>query len=112
MKKETLTRKGGYLKYKNNDCKERKLADMLKQRNVDILCLQETNLKESKARNIEGGCKLYYNGADGRRNRRGIVVGEELAESVLEVKRVPERLMAMKLEVKGSILKIVSAYVP
>ena len=91
--------------------RERKLADMLKQRNVDILCLQETNLKESKARNIEGGCKLYYNGADGR-NRRGIVVGEELAESVLEVKRVPERLMAMKLEVKGSILKTVSAYVP
>ena len=37
---------------------------------------------------------------------------EELAESVLEVKRVSDRLMAMKLEVKGSILNIVSAYTP
>ena len=37
---------------------------------------------------------------------------EELAESVLEVKRVSDRLMAMKLEVKGSILNIVSAYAP
>ena len=37
---------------------------------------------------------------------------EELAESVLEVKRVSNRLMAMKLEVKGSILNIVSAHAP
>ena len=37
---------------------------------------------------------------------------EELAESVLEVKRVSNRLMAMKLEVKGFILNIVSAYAP
>ena len=37
---------------------------------------------------------------------------EELAESVLEVKRVLDRLMAMKLEVNGSILNIVSAYAP
>ena len=37
---------------------------------------------------------------------------EELAENVLEVKRVSDRLMAMKLEVNGSILNIVSAYAP
>ena len=37
---------------------------------------------------------------------------EELAESVLEVKRVSDRLMAMKLEVNGSILNIVSAHAP
>ena len=35
---------------------------------------------------------------------------EELVESVLEVKMVSDRLMAMKLEVKGSILNIVSTY--
>ena len=37
---------------------------------------------------------------------------EELPESVLEVKRVSDRLMTMKLEVKGSILNIVSTYAP
>ena len=41
-----------------------------------------------------------------------MVLREELAESVLEVKRVSDRLMAMKLEVKRSILNIVSAYAP
>ena len=90
----------------------RELADMMEQRNVDILCLQETKWKGSKARNIGGGCKLFYNGADGRKNGIGIVVREELAESVLEVKRVSDRLMTMKLEVKGSILNIASAYAP
>ena len=35
---------------------------------------------------------------------------EELAESVLGVKRVSDKLMAMKLKMKGSILNIVSAY--
>ena len=88
----------------------RELADMIERRNVNILCLQETKWKGSKARNIEGECKLFYNGADKRKNRIGIVVREELAESVLEVKRVSGRLMATKLEVKGSILNIASAY--
>ena len=35
-----------------------------------------------------------------------------MAESVLEVKRMSDRLMAMKLEVNWSILNIVSAYAP
>ena len=69
-------------------------------------------VKESKARNIKGGYKLFYNGADGRKNGIAIVVREKLAESVLEVKRLSDRLMTMKLEVKGSILNIVSAYAP
>ena len=92
----------------------RELADLMKRRNVNtsILCLQETKWKGNKARNIRGGCKLFYNGAGGRKNGIGIVVREELVKSVLEVKRVSYRLMAIKMEVKGSILNIVSAYSP
>ena len=78
----------------------RELADIMVQRNVDILCLQETKWKGSKARNIGSGCKIFYNGADERKNGIGIVVREELAESVLDVKRVSDRQMAIKLEVK------------
>ena len=92
----------------------RELADMMEQRNVDILCLQEAKWKGSKARNIEGGCKIFYNGADETRNVIGIVMRKELDKGVLEMKRVSDRLMAMKVEVKGSILNIliVSAYAP
>ena len=67
-------------------------------------------MKRSKARNIGGGCKLFYKGADGRKNKIGILVREELAESVLEVKKVSDRLMTMKLKVKGSIINIISTY--
>ena len=84
----------------------------MERRNVDILCLQETKWKGSKARNIGGKCKIFYNGADGRKNGIWIVLREKLAESVLQVKRVSVRLMAMKLEVKGFILNIASAYAP
>ena len=80
----------------------RKLADLMEQSNADILCLQETKWKGSKANKVEGGCKLFNNRADGRKNRIGIVVRE--------IKRVSDRLTAMKLELKGSILNIVSAY--
>ena len=90
----------------------RELADIMERRNVDILCLQETKWKGSKARNIGGGYKLFYNRADRRKNGIRIVVREELAESVLELKKVSDRLMARKLEVKWSILNIVSAYAP
>ena len=90
--------------------RRRELADIMEQRNVDILCLQKTNWKGNKASNIGRRCKLFYNGADGRRNGIEIVVREELVESVLKVKRVSDRLIAMKLEEKGSILNIVSTY--
>ena len=88
----------------------RELADMMKQRNVDILCLQETKWNGNKARNIGSDYKLFNNRADERKNGIGIVVREELVENVLKVKRVSDRLIAMKLDVKGSILIIVSAY--
>ena len=87
----------------------RELADMMERRNVDILCQQKTKWKGNKARNIDGGCKIFYNGADGRKTGIGIVGRQELAESVLEVKRMSDGLMAMKLELKGSILNVVSA---
>ena len=85
------------------------MAVMLEQRNVDIPCLQETKWKGSKVRNIAGGCKLFYNEAERRGNGIGIVLREELVESVLEVnmlRNMSDKLIAMKLEVKGSIPRV------
>ena len=49
---ETITERG------------RELADLMERRNVGILCLEETKQKGSKARNIGGGRKLFYNRVD------------------------------------------------
>ena len=95
MEKKTLTHKGGCtLNIGTMSGRGRELADMMKRRNGEILCLKETKWKGSKARKIGGGCKLFYNGDEGRKNGIAIMVREELAESVLEVNRVSDRLIA------------------
>ena len=106
---ETHTLLVGTLNIVTVSKRRRELASIMERRNVDIACCAyRKEWKGSKARNIGGGCKLLYNGADGT----GIMVRENLVESVLELKRVSDRLMAMKLKVKGSILNIVIAYAP
>ncbi|KAK3568688.1 hypothetical protein QTP86_013448 [Hemibagrus guttatus] len=96
----TMTRKG------------RELADMMERRKVDILCVQETRWKGSKARSIGAGFKLFYYGVDSKRNGVGVVLKEEFVRNVLEVKRVSDRVMSLKLEIEGVMLNVVSGYAP
>ncbi|KAK3570239.1 hypothetical protein QTP86_017140, partial [Hemibagrus guttatus] len=92
--------------------KGRELADMMKRRKVDILCVQETRWKGSKARSIGAGFKLFYYGVDSKRNGVGVVLKEEFVRNVLEVKRVSDRVMSLKLEIEGLMLNVVSGYAP
>ncbi|KAK3560982.1 hypothetical protein QTP86_023168 [Hemibagrus guttatus] len=90
--------------------KGRELADMMERRKVDILCVQETRWKGSKARSIGAGFKLFYYGVDSKRNGVGVVLKEEFVRNVLEVRRVSDRVMSLKLEIEGVILNVVSGY--
>ncbi|KAK3507209.1 hypothetical protein QTP70_010211 [Hemibagrus guttatus] len=92
--------------------KGRELADMMERRKVDILCVQETRWKGSKARSIGAGFKLFYYGVDSKRNGVGVVLKEEFERNVLEVKRVSDRVMSLKLEIEGVMLNVVSGYAP
>ncbi|KAK3557973.1 hypothetical protein QTP86_005610 [Hemibagrus guttatus] len=92
--------------------KGRELADMMERRKVDILCVQETRWKGSKARSIGAGFKLFYYGVDSKRNGVGVVLKEEFVRNVLEVKRVSDRVMSLKLEFEGVMLNVVSGYAP
>ncbi|KAK3529834.1 hypothetical protein QTP86_007200 [Hemibagrus guttatus] len=92
--------------------KGRELADMMERRKVDILCVQETRWKGSKARGIGAGFKLFYYGEDSKRNGVGVVLKEEFVRNVLEVKRVSDRVMSLKLEIEGVMLNVVSGYAP
>ncbi|KAK3541693.1 hypothetical protein QTP86_001107, partial [Hemibagrus guttatus] len=65
--------------------KGRELADVMERRKVDILCVQETRWKGSKARSIGAGFKLLYYGVDSKRNGVGVVLKEEFVRNVLEV---------------------------
>ncbi|KAK3530865.1 hypothetical protein QTP70_003629 [Hemibagrus guttatus] len=92
--------------------KGRELADMMERRKVDILCVQETRWKGSKARSIGAGFKLFYYGVDSKRNGVGVVLKEKFVRNVLEVKRVSDRVMSLKLEFEGVMLNVVSGYAP
>ncbi|KAK3556280.1 hypothetical protein QTP70_007059 [Hemibagrus guttatus] len=92
--------------------KGRELADMMERRKVDILCGQETRWKGTKARSIGAGFKLFYYGVDSKRNGVGVVLKEEFVRNVLEVKRVSDRVMSLKLEIEGVMLNVVSGYAP
>ncbi|KAK3528544.1 hypothetical protein QTP70_002788 [Hemibagrus guttatus] len=92
--------------------KGRELADVMERRKVDILCVQETRWKGSKAHSIGAGFKLFYYGVDSKRNGVGVVLKEEFVKNVLEVKRVSDRVMSLKLEIEGVMLNVVSGYAP
>ncbi|KAK3556984.1 hypothetical protein QTP70_022328, partial [Hemibagrus guttatus] len=92
--------------------KGRELADVMERRKVDILCVEETRWKGSKARSIGAGFKLFYYGVDSKRNGVGVVLKEEFVRNVLEVKRVSDRVMSLKLEIEGAMLNVVSGYAP
>ncbi|KAK3570815.1 hypothetical protein QTP86_027625, partial [Hemibagrus guttatus] len=92
--------------------KGRELADMMERRKVDILCVQETRWNGSKARSIEAGFKLFYYGVGSKRNGVGVVLKEEFVRNVLEVKRVSDRVMSLKLEIEGVVMNVVSGYAP
>ncbi|KAK3570532.1 hypothetical protein QTP86_022066 [Hemibagrus guttatus] len=84
----------------------------MERRKVDILCVQETRWKGSKARSIGAEFKLFYYGVDSKRNGVGVVLKEEFVRNVLEVKRVSDRVMSLKLKIELVMLNVVSGYAP
>ena len=86
-----------------------KVAEMLKRRQVEIACVQETKWKGNKAREIGEGYKLYYSGASTARNGVGIILHSEWQDKILEVKRKSDRVMSIKLVVGKHMLNIISA---
>ena len=91
--------------------KSRELADLMKTRRIDVMCLQETRWGGNKARELGDGCKLFYSGGKKARNGVGICVRDH-QDKVLEVCRTSDRVMAVKIVLSDNIWTIVSAYAP
>ncbi|XP_070013510.1 uncharacterized protein [Nicotiana sylvestris] len=71
----------------------------------------ETRWAGSRARDVDG-YKLWNSGTQKGRNGVGILMDRELREYVVEVRRVNDRLMSIKLVVAQCIVNVVSAYAP
>ncbi|GJV35825.1 leucine--tRNA ligase, partial [Tanacetum coccineum] len=87
------------------------LVDALKGKKVDIACFQETKWKGS--RNIEGNqYKLWYSGSTTARNGVGVVLAPNLKEKVVEVSRISDRIMMVRLVIEEETISVISAYAP
>uniref|UniRef100_A0A1U7VYU2 Craniofacial development protein 2-like n=2 Tax=Nicotiana sylvestris TaxID=4096 RepID=A0A1U7VYU2_NICSY len=87
------------------------LAKILKKRRVNIACVQETRWAGSSVKEADG-YKLWNSGTQKGKNGVGILVDRELREYVVEVRRVNDRLMSIKLVVGQCTVNVVSAYAP
>ena len=67
-------------------------VQLMRKKSLQVLCVQETKWKGSKAREIGAGYKLYHHGEDGTKNGVGIVLSEDMRDRVLAVERTCDRV--------------------
>ena len=92
--------------------KGREVADLMERRGVDILCVQEICWKGKRARFIGGGYKMCYCGSGNKKNCVGIILKKEHVDRVVELWRVTDRIICLKMELDGVMLNVISAYAP
>ena len=91
------------------------IAEMAGRRKLDFCCVQETRWKGGSARTIgsEGAWyKFFWVGCAEGVSGVGILVAERWVDNVIEVKRVNERVMILRVIVGKSVLNVVSVYAP
>ncbi|KAK9086555.1 hypothetical protein Syun_028949 [Stephania yunnanensis] len=82
-------------------------------RRVNIACLQETKWVGEKSREIGSTWfKLWYNGIDRKCNGVGIMVDNDYKDKVVDVKRMRDKLVLVKLIIGDEKINILSAYAP
>jgi exonuclease III len=96
------------------------VTETLSKWKVDVCCVQETRWKGAGARIFstgtdsteDGSYKFYWHGGENGKAGVGILVKMNWAEKVVEVKRVNDRLIALKMVWGKKVLNIVAAYAP
>src|SRR5207247_10589191 len=103
------------------------MADMAGKRRLDCCCFQETKWKGDGVKWLgEKGDGVKWLGEKGKRYRFfwrggvdkdglagvGVMVAEKWVENVVEVKRLSERLMLIRVSVGTNILNVISGYAP
>ncbi|KEH39645.1 endonuclease/exonuclease/phosphatase, putative [Medicago truncatula] len=82
-------------------------------RRINFMCLQETKWVRKKAKELDSsGFKLWYTGEVRSRNGVGIIVDKEWKKDIVDVKRIGDRIIALKFVVEQDIFNVISAYAP
>ena len=90
----------------------RKMADLMERKGVDILCVHETRWKGEKASRIGGGYKMCHCGGGNKKNGEGIILKKEHVDRVVELWRVTDKIICLKMELDSVMLNVIRAYAP
>ncbi|XP_075104549.1 uncharacterized protein LOC107764741 [Nicotiana tabacum] len=85
------------------------LGKILHKKGINIACVQETRWKATRVWDANG-FKLWYSGGAAGKNVIGILVDRDLREMVVDVRRVNDKLMTIKLVVGGVTFNAISIY--
>ena len=91
------------------------IVEMLTRRKIDICCVQETRWRGGSARKIQGKdsfYKFFWAGDQSGQGGVGLLIAENLIDSVLSVERYNNRCIQMRLLIGTVILNIISCYAP
>ncbi|KAL5135652.1 Craniofacial development protein 2 [Glycine soja] len=93
--------------------KSREIVDVMVRRKINFMCLQETKWTGEKAKELDNsGFKLWYTGKIRSRNGVGIIVDKEWKKDVVDVRRVGDRIIVLKLVVGQDTFNVISGYAP
>ncbi|KAM2120441.1 hypothetical protein ACFX1Q_018374 [Malus domestica] len=91
--------------------KSMEVVEVMVRRKINIMCLQETKWFGLKANDLENsGFKLWYSGTNRTRYGVGIIVDKTLTQDVVDVKRVGDRIMAIKIVIGQELINVIIAY--
>ncbi|KAM1404945.1 hypothetical protein ACFX2I_013383 [Malus domestica] len=89
------------------------VVEVMVRRRINIMCLQKTKWVGLKAKDLENsGFKLWYSGTNRTRNGVGIIVYKTLTQDVVDVKKVGDRIMAIKIVIGQELINVIGAYAP
>ena len=77
-----------------------------------MLCVQETCGKGERARCMGGRYKMWSVKVETKKDGVGIVLKKEHVDRVVELRRVTDRIICLKVELDGVMLNVISAYAP
>ncbi|RZB42550.1 Craniofacial development protein 2 [Glycine soja] len=93
--------------------KSMEIVDVMVRRKINFMFLQETKWTGEKAKELDNsGFKLWYTGKIRLRNGVGIIVDKEWKKDVVDVRRVGDRIIALKLVVGQDTFNVISGYAP
>lgn len=91
------------------------IVETLTRRKVDVCCVQEVRWRGASARLITGKdseYKMFWIGKNTGLGGVGLLVARKWIDKIIDVKRVNDRLMMIKLLIGKTVAAIVSAYAP